>query len=200
MRPRTSLAVAGLAAALTFTLAGCFAPSPSAPTTEESAPTTAEPAPPAISVDPATGDLITGSGYSFNAPEDWVVPPDAPPQADVYVIDATDTTGFVDTVNVLLGPAPDQTSDEIEETAVAYLEGVIGATEVEVRPRVTIGGTESVHVSAKLSKSGTTYWTEQYLPIDAGTAYTTTFAFGEAVAQGDREALAESVLVTWTWA
>jgi hypothetical protein len=199
MRPRTSLAVVGLAA-LTFTLTGCFSPSPSAPTTEESAPPTEESAPPAISVEPATGELITGTGYSFNAPEGWVVPPDAPPQADVYVIDATDTTGFIDTVNVIPGPAPDQTSDEIEETAVAYLEGVIGATEVEVRPRVTIGGTESVHISAQLSRSGTTYWTEQYLPIDSGIAFTTTFSFGETVAQGDRETLAESVLVTWIWA
>jgi hypothetical protein len=194
-----SLAVVGLVAALTFTLAGCFSPSPSAPSTESSAPSTDETAPPAISVEPATGELIAGTGYSLNAPEGWVVPPDAPPQADLYVIDATDTAGFIDTVNVILGPAPNQTLDEIEETAVAYLEGVIGATEVEVRPRVTIGGTESVHISAQLSRSGTTYWTEQYLPIEAGTAFTTTFSFGEAVARGDREALAESVLATWTW-
>ena len=83
---------------------------------------------------------------------------------------------------------------------MAYLEGVVGATEVEVRPRVTIGGIESVHISAQLSRNGTTFWTEQYLPIDSGTAYTTTFSFGESVAQGDREALAESVLATWTWA
>jgi hypothetical protein len=200
MRPRTSLAAVGLAAALTFALAGCFSPSPAAPITEESPPTV-ESAPPAISVEPATGELITGTGYSFNAPEGWVVPPDAPPQADVFVIaDVADASGFTDVVNVIPGPAPDQTSAEIEETGVAYLEGVVGATEVQVRPRVTIGGTESVHLSAQLSRNGVAYWTEQYLPIDAGIAYTTTFSFGEAVSQGDREALAESVLATWTWA
>jgi hypothetical protein len=196
---RSSLAAVGLAAALAFTLAGCFAPSPSAPITEESAPPSEESAAAANSVDLATGELLSGTGYSFNAPDGWVVPPDAPPQADVYAIDATDTTGFIDTVNVLPGPAPDQTSDEIEETAVAYLEGVIGATEVEVRPRVTIGGTESVHISAQLVRNGTAFWTEQYLPIDSGIAFTTTFSFGETVAQEVREAIAESALATWTW-
>jgi hypothetical protein len=191
--------MAGLAIALTFTLAGCFSLTPSAPTTEESTPTD-ESTPSANTVDPATGDLITGTGYTFNAPEGWAVPPDAPPQADVFVVAETaDESGFTDNVNVLPGPAPDQTSAEVEEAGVAYLEGVVGATEVQVRPRVTIGGTESVHLSSQVSRNGIPYWTEQYFPIDAGVAYTTTFSFGEAVSQEDREAVAESVLATWAW-
>src|SRR5690349_1875840 len=109
MRVRTSLAAAGFAVALTVILAGCFSASPAAPVTDQTAPATEQSAPPPLSAEPGTGDLITGSGYSFTGPQGWVVPPDAPSQADVYLIDTTDTTGFIDTINVILGPAPDQT-------------------------------------------------------------------------------------------
>ena len=194
MRPRTSLAVGAIAAALTFALAGCFSGAPSAPTSAESAP-------PAISVDPATGELIEGTGYTVNAPEGWAVPPDAPPSADVYVIgEEANAAGFVDNFNVMLGPDPGDTPAEIETKGVAYLEDVVGATEVEVRPRVTIAGSETAHISAQLSRQGIAYWTEQYLLADSGLVYTITFSFGETVPQGDREALADSVLATWTWA
>jgi hypothetical protein len=200
MRPHTSLAAVGLTAALTFTLAGCFAPSPSAPTTEESTPPT-ESAPPAISVEPATGDLITGTGYSLNAPEGWAVPSNAPPQADVFIAaGVSDDVGFIDNVNVLLGPEITETPEEIETNGVAYLEQVVGATDVQVRPRVSIGGFESVHLAAQLSRNGVTYRTEQFFATDAGVGYTITFSFSETSSQEDREALAESVLVTWAWA
>lgn len=191
MRHRTSLATGAIAAALTFALTGCF--SPPAPTADGSAP-------PAISVDPATGELIEGTGYTVNAPEGWAVPPDAPPAADIYLIDEETTAdGFTNTLNVIPGPDPGDSPAEIETNGVAYLENVVGATEVEVRPRVTIAGSETPHISAQLTKQGTTYRTEQYLLADAGLVYTITFSFGETVSQEDREALAESVLATWTW-
>jgi hypothetical protein len=194
MRPRTSLAAVAAAAALTFALGGCFSASPSAPAAEESAL-------PAISVEPATGELIEGTGYTVNAPEGWAVPPDAPPGADIYLIDEDpNANGFTNTLNVILGPDPGDTPAEIETKGVAYLESVVGATEVEVRPRVTIAGSETAHISAQLSRQGITYRTEQYLLTDAGLVYTITFSFGETIPQGDREALAESVLATWTWA
>jgi hypothetical protein len=194
MRPRTSLASVGLAAALTFTLAGCFAPSPSAPTTEESAP-------PAISVEPATGELITGTGYTFNAPEGWAVPPNADPRPDVVVVDGVaDSVGFVNNVNVLLSPAAvgELTPDQVEALGGAELEGSGGAN-VQVQPRVTFAGAESAHFSAEFTSSGVTYLIEQYYATDAGQTYIITFSFGETEPQGDREAIAESVLVTWTW-
>jgi hypothetical protein len=193
MRLRTSVAAVGIAAVLGFTLAGCFSTSSPPPTEEESAP-------PAISAEPATGELITGTGYSLNAPEGWAVPPDAPPSADIFVVaEEADAAGFIDSVNVLLGRASGEPLTAIETNGVAYLEGV-GGTEVQVRPRVTVAGTESAHLSAQLSRSGISYWTEQYLVIEAGIAYTVTFSFGETVSLEDREALAESVLATWTWA
>jgi hypothetical protein len=196
MRLSTSLAAAGLAAALTLGLAGCFSPAPS-----PSAPTTQETAPPETSADPATGELITGSGYSFNAPDGWAIPADAPAAADVFVIAPTsDAAGFTDNVNVVLSPAAagEVTPDQIEAIGGQELEGA-GAADVQVRPRVTIAGAESAHFSAQFSRSGITYLIEQYYAADAGQTYVITFSFGEAVALEDREALAESVLATWTW-
>ena len=168
--------------------------SPLAPTADGSAS-------PSASVEGATGELIVGSGYSLNAPEGWGVPPDAPAVADVYVIDEeAAATTFTNTLNVILGSATGETIAEVEAHGVAYLEGPVGATKVQVRPRVTIAGAETAHISAQLSRRGITYWTEQYPLAHTGIAYTITFSFGETVPQADRESLAESVLATWTWA
>jgi hypothetical protein len=191
MRRHTSLAALGLAAALSLTLGGCFSPSPVSPGTEETAP-------PAISVDPATGDTITGTGYSFNAPEGWGIPGSTPTGVDSVVADLNDTDGFYDNINVVLSPAGAVTPEEVETAGVAELEGV-GATDVQVRPRVTIAGAESAHLSALLSQSGATYRFEQYYATDAGQTCVITFSFSDTVSQADREALAESVLASWTW-
>lgn len=195
MRPRTHLAAVAIAAGLTFALTGCFAGSPSAPIAGETAP-------PAISVDPATGDLLEGTGYTVNAPEGWAVPPDAPPVADIYAVadePDPDNSALVDTVNVLLGPASDESLAEFETGAARYLEEAKNAKDVEVRPRVQIAGTECVHIAAHYTDPGTSRWTEQYTLVDSGTAYTITFTFRESVERADREAVAESVLATWTW-
>jgi len=198
MRFRSSLAAVGLAAGLTFTLAGCFSPSPTSPTTEESAPAaTEESAPPAISADPATGELITGTGYSFNAPEGWGVPADAP-SADAFVVAPADADGFYNTVNVLFGPTNGDSPDTVETMGTAYLES-IGATDIQVRPRIAIAGTETVHFSAGRSSNGASYWSEQYIVATNGLDYTVTFVFNPAMPQADREALAESVFASWAW-
>ncbi|CAN5347237.1 hypothetical protein BH11ACT5_BH11ACT5_24690 [soil metagenome] len=137
----------------------------------------------------------------MNAPEGWGVPQNTPAAADVYLVDEeAAATSFINTLNVILDSATGETTTEIEAHSVAYLEGPVGATKVQVRPRVTIAGSETAHISAQLSRNGITYWTEQYPLAYTGIAYTVTFSFGETVSQGDREALAESVLATWTWA
>jgi hypothetical protein len=191
MPRHTSLAALGLAAALTVTLAGCFSPSPASPTTGESAP-------PAISVDPATGDTITGTGYSFNAPEGWSIPESTPAGVDTVVADQTDADGFFDNLNVVLSPAGAVTPEQVETAGVAELEGV-GATDVQVRPRIAIAGAESAHLSAMLTSSGVTYRFEQYYATDSGRTCVITFSFSDTVPTADREALAESVLASWTW-
>ncbi len=190
MRLHTSIAAVGLAAALTFSLAGCFAPAPS--------PSTGETAPPVSTVDPATGDTITGTGYSFNAPEGWSVSPSLPSGVDTVALDLADADGFADNVNVLLSPAGEVTAEQVETAGVAELEGV-GATDVAVRPRITIAGAESAHLTAVLTSGGATYVFDQYYATNAGQTYVITFSFSETEPQGDREALAESVLASWTW-
>jgi hypothetical protein len=191
MRLHTSLAAVGLAAALTFSLAGCFSPSPSAPTTGETAP-------PVSTVDPATGVAITGTGYTFNAPDGWSVSPSVPNGVDSVAVDLADADGFTDNVNVLLSPAGEITPEQVESAGAAELEGV-GATNIEVRPRVNVAGAESAHLTAELSSSGVTYLFDQYYATNAGQTYVITFSFSDTVSQGDREALAESVLASWTW-
>jgi hypothetical protein len=190
MRLHTSLAAVGLAAALTFSLAGCFAPSPS--------PSTGESAPPASTVDPATGDTISGTGYTYNAPEGWSVPPSLPNGVDTVSADLADADGFTDNVNVLLSPAGEVTPDQVESAGVSELEGA-GATNIEVRPRITVAGSESAHLTAKLSSGGATYLFDQYYATNAGQTYVITFSFSDTESQADREALAESVLASWTW-
>jgi len=157
------------------------------------------PTPAAISAAPATGILITGTGYSFRAPAGWT-PPQRPEQADAYAISAQpDVSGFYDTLNVLVGPTTTDTLDEQQRNAAQYLEQAVGATQVKIRPRVEIAGEEGVHISSLQSHHGTTEWSEQYAVEHDGTGFTITLDFHENESQTDREALADSVLASWSW-
>jgi hypothetical protein len=199
MSLRTSLAVAASAAVLSVALVGCAAPiaSPVQPSTPT--PAAEESGALEISVAPATGEVFTGSGYQVTAPEGS--PADAADRADIFLIgDKEHADGFIDTLNVLLGPASTDSLEEFEAGGVEYLEVVKGATDVEVRPRVLLDDSVAVHISALFHhSSGIQYWTEQYVVNAANVGYTITFSFSESVAVADREALAESVLATWTW-
>jgi hypothetical protein len=166
----------------------------------------ADPAPSAPSLPtstaaPATGNTISGDGYSYQVPDGWAVP-DAPIPGfdpDSIAIDQTDDDGFSDNVNVILSPAGALSSDQVESIGVSELEGV-GATEVQVNARLSVAGAESAHLSALFSSNGTEYRIEQYYPTHSGQTYVVTFSFSESVPQADRVALAESVLASWAWA
>lgn len=79
MSGRVSIAAVGLVVALALVLSGCTSPSTRTPNAghkavpgpAHSAVPTGGSTPPASSVAPATGELITGTGYSFRAPEGW---------------------------------------------------------------------------------------------------------------------------------
>jgi hypothetical protein len=157
--------------------------------------------PSATPVAPARGMLIKGSGgdYSFHVPVGWKVPKDAP-KADAFAISAkADADGVFDTVNVLPAPATTDSLDEVGKKGVSYLEEVMGATHVTVRPRIEIAGVESVHISSLRTQDGISEWDEQYTIQHSGIAFTVTFAFNAGKSQEVREALAGSVLATWTW-
>jgi hypothetical protein len=120
------------------------------------------------------------------------------PGADVLVADLSDADGFTDTVNVVLSPAGELTPEQVETLGVDELEAA-GATEVTVRERITVGESESAHLSAGLTSSGADYLVEQYYVTRDGQTYVVTFSFSPTVADPERDALSESVLATWAW-
>jgi hypothetical protein len=152
-----------------------------------------------FTVPPATGIVIKGTGYSFHAPAGWKLPPSAQ-KADSYAISAKpDAKGVYDTVNVLVGSANSDSLDAQEQNGTQYLEQVIGATQVKIRPRVEIAGAEGVHVSSLRAHGSISERSEQYAVNHGGAAYTITFAFQASESQSIREALADSVLANWSW-
>lgn len=178
-------AILGLAAALVLT--ACSSASPTAPSAPE------------VSVPAATGPEITGTGYSYSVPEGWAVPPDGTaPGADTIAADLTDDDGFVDNVNVLLSPAGEVTSEQVESQGVDELEGA-GAEDVAIRDRITVAGSESAHLSAALSTSGVEYEIEQFYVTSEGQTYVVTFSVSPSVSEADRDELYGSVLASWTW-
>ena len=182
--PRSS-AVAALALAVSLALAGCSSPASSDA--------------PEPSAAPATGNTITGTGYTFVVPEGWDVPTDVTlPGADVLAADLTDTDGFADNVNVVLSPAGEVTPEQVESLGVDELEGA-GATDVAVGDRLTVAGSESAHLGAGLSSNGSDYLIEQYYVTHDGQTYVVTFSFSPTVSESDRDEVSESVLATWDW-
>lgn len=157
------------------------------------------PTPAAITVPPATGIVIQGTGYSFHAPAGWTLP-SRPTQADSYAISARpDANGVYDTVNVLLGELNTDTLVEQQQRGAEYLEQVVGATQVKIRPLIDIAGEASVHISSLQTHQGVTEWSEQYSLSHGKTTFTITLAFNQDESQPDREAVANSVLASWTW-
>lgn len=202
---RTPLpAFAGLAVAASLLLAGCSTAIPESTPSSESQGSESQPSEEASSgldVEPATGETITGSAYTYVAPEGWGVPTESVPgfTPDTLVASLQDTDGFADNLNTLKSPAGVVTPDVVESAGVDELKGV-GATEVTVNDRVTVAGSESAHLSALLTNSGTTYAVEQYYVSDDDQTFVVTFSFSDTVPADERVRLAESVLVTWTWA
>lgn len=198
--PLPTAAAVLLAASLALT--GCSSSNvePSTPTGAESA----EPSPSdssGLEAAPATGETITGDGYTYVVPEGWAVPDQeiAGFSPDTLAANGQDTDGFADNVNVLKSPAGLVTPDLVESAGVTELEGV-GATDITVNDRVTIAGSESAHLSASMSSEGTTYGVEQYYVSTDDQTYVVTFSFSDTVAPDERQSVAESVLVTWAWA
>lgn len=198
MRRASLLAPVLLTAALA--LAGCSGPSdsgsdPSDEPTQNSAPMSTGAA------EAATGETVTGSGYSYSTPQGWAVPTDETLSAgaDSFAADLQDTDGFADNVNVILSPAGEITPDQVETQGASELEGV-GATEVEVLDRVDLAGSESAHLSAVLTSTGVPYRIEQFYAVNDGETFIVTFSFSETVSADDRAAITDTVLASWQWA
>lgn len=148
----------------------------------------------------ATGDTISGTGYSFQVPEGWGEPEQEIEgfDPDAFAADLDDADGFSDNVNVILSPAGEVTPEQVETLGVEELEGV-GATDVEIGDRITVAGSESAHLSAALASEGTEYVVDQFYVTADGQTYVVTFSFSPTVSDADRDEIAESVLASWTW-
>lgn len=150
-----------------------------------------------LDAEPATGETFAGDGYSLTAPEGWTQ--GEPPEAvDIIVGDAADDDGFRDNLNVVLSPQGLVSADMMEQRGPDELESA-GATEVVVGERLAVAGSESAHLSAEMAQQGVEYVIDQYTISDDAQTYIVTFSFSPDVSEGDRAALAESVLVTWAW-
>lgn len=180
-----------------------------APETEAAEPTevasepeteTSEPAAEAaeITVAPATGETFEGTGYTFTAPEGWadITAELAGSGVDFAAGDANDADGFADNLNVVISPAGAVSADEIEPAAKGELE--TQATDVTVRDRVMVAGSEAAHLSAVLASEGTDYQIEQYYVASSDQTFVVTFSFSPTVSEADRNDLALSVLATWS--
>jgi hypothetical protein len=189
----SNAAVVALAASLLVT--GCSIGSPTASTHQPGGAPSSDPG-----VTPATGKTVTGNGYSYAAPDGWTVPDGVakPAGVDTFVADVADKDGFADNMNVLLSPAGQVSSEQVETQGVQELKDA-GASDVKVGSRSTIAGSESAHLSAVFPSGEKEYLIDQYYLTHSAQTYIVTFSFSSTVSQADRETLAKSVLATWNW-
>ncbi|SCY49054.1 hypothetical protein SAMN05216488_2017 [Microbacterium sp. LKL04] len=177
-------------------LTGCAAPTqaPETSAVETPAPDTG------AEFSPAAGDTITAEQYTLTLPDGWGFPDGAPEGFDetTFAADLTIEDGYRDNVNILVSPGGEVTSEQVEEAGVAQLEEA-GASDVQALDRVTAAGSESAHLTARVEQGGTPYVIDQFYLVNAGQTYIVTFASDAEKPQAERDALAQSVLVTWQW-
>lgn len=176
-----------LALASSLLLAGCsFPPLTGAPST--------------TNAPHSTGPKIAGNGYNFLAPRGWTQPTDTnkPAGVDTFVANLADADGFTDNINVLLSPAGEVSPDVVESQGVQELRDA-GATDVTVRNRVKVAGSETAHLSAGYTSGAVSDRLEQFYISRDGQTYVVTFSFSPTVSKADRDALTSAVLATWSW-
>lgn len=183
-------------ALLALTLAGCSAPADTGSTTEETS-TEASAAP---SVAPATGEAITGDGFTVNIPDGWGSPSGAALSSagTIYVVDLEDPSEMPANLTVIPSPAGELTPEQIEEAATPELEAV-GATEIQILDRVTVAGKEAAHINAALALGETGFQMHQFALANAGATQLVSFTFSEDMSEADRAAVYEPVLASWQW-
>jgi hypothetical protein len=186
------------AAVLALTLAACSSPADSTSSASDEPATTSSQQPDSAASAPAeTGEAITGDGYSYSVPEGWGVPEgtEKPAGVDTFAADLASTGTFASNVNVVLSPAGEVSLDQAESAGPGELE-TVGATDVQVLERTSIDGVEAAHLSATVTGS---YLFDQYYASSNGQTYIVTFSVPDGTSEGDRTALADSILGSWQW-
>lgn len=194
------LRASALIAASALLLTGCVSVtlpggSTTAPTsTPTDAPPTSE-TPAGVSA--ASGPVISGTGYSFNAPEGWVSG-NAAQGTDVVALDPQPVDGFTVNVNVVISPLGLVDLGRVESSSKQELEAY-GATDVVVHDRAMLGGKEFTHVSAGMNVQGIDYLVEQFAVNSSSQTYIFTFSYPPSVTQTERVDTATSVLLTMSF-
>jgi len=154
-----------------------------------------------VSVKPATGDTVTGTGYRYTAPKGWQPPKSPIPgfDPDTIVFDTNDKDGFADNINVLRVSATVSSTDALEKGSKVALQG-IHASDIKVLDRQQINGETAIHMTSTLSQNGVDYHTDQFAILRGKFEYAITFSRSGTVSKADEEALAQSVMATWKWA
>ena len=163
---------------------------------DESSSSSSSSASPAVT----TGQEVSGTGYTFRAPEGWGDPPQEVPgvQLDSLVVDLGDKDGFSDNLNVLLSPAGAMKASQAETAGKSELTG-IGASNVTVHDRTKVAGRETAHLSAGMSMNNAVYEIEQYYIAGEDETYVLTFSFSKTADAGQRQAAIDHVLNSWSW-
>lgn len=149
-------------------------------------------------VAPATGPELTGSGYTLHVPEGWAVTATPTAPIDGQALGPIAVDDFTDNLNIMKSPGGHLSAEQVEKAGPAELKSV-GATDVTVLPRVTVAGSESAHLTAKLTSQGVTYLTDQYMVSTDAQTYVVTFSFHQSASTADRSAVTGSVLASWSW-
>lgn len=148
----------------------------------------------------ASGELVSGTGYTYSAPEGWGTPEQQAPgfNPDSLVADLGDTDQFTDNINVILSPAGAVTPEQVETAGLAELEAV-GATDRKVNDRVEVAGSESAHLSATMSMNAIEYAVHQFYATNDDQTYVITFSFSPSVSLDERAEAYGAALASWTW-
>ncbi len=148
----------------------------------------------------ANGPKIRGTGYVYNVPKGWGLPPQDVPEveADSHVFNLRDTDGFADNVNVVLSPSPEASVGELEGALPGEL-AAMGFEDVTVAERVTVAGEETAHVSGRTLSNGKGYQVEQFYLHHDDDAVVVTFSFSRSVKMRARTKVTDAVLASWHW-
>lgn len=199
MRLRRTTPLLALAAVLVLGGCGKEAPvhqaTPSAPSSS--------PTPRAA---PATGPLLSGTGYAFHLPRGWEQRTReykrAEKEIEVAGADAPDASGIADAVKVRVTDSavaePDDTQlQEISTTITRELRTRI--PKLVVNHPTEIADQPALDHEGALAQQGTPYYIHQFIAFKGGKAYAITFQFSRATTGKQRSEIIGPVLASWTW-
>lgn len=143
----------------------------------------------------ANGEMVTGTGYSYALPEGWVSDSSINAAADSAAYDPNATT-FASNINVIVSPG--EVGAQVHEDSVSSLVEM-GATDAAVQDRVMVGGVESAHLAGTVDSNGESISLHQFAPAYDGSTYITTITFASDLSEGERQAIIDTILGSWTW-